>query len=237
LRLAPIVDGYVLPDDVMNMLAAGRQHAVPLIVGANRDEASIFAIMATMPKGIEELKASLEQNVGVQLAANIFEIYPTKTASDVRRTVTDLMGDFMFVAPARYVASSMRHAKAPAYMYHFAHPPAGMTGRTFGAHHGAEIAYVLGNLELAGRDVTPNDEEISSALANYWVQFAATGNPNRDGLPAWPQYDPATDQCLLVNDKIAVVESYRKARLDVMDAFMEAWRRETGVASGSSSGK
>lgn len=232
LKQAPVVDGYVLPDDVMTILTEGRQNPVPLIVGANKDEASIFSLVAVMPKGVEELKAALEKNMGVQLAEEMFEIYPTKTASDVRRTVTELMGDFIFVAPARFVASSMRHAKAPAYMYHFAHPPAGVTGRSFGAHHGAEVAYVLGNLELAGSDVTPNDEEIASALANYWVQFAATGNPNRDGLPAWPQYDPSTDQCLLVNDKITVEQGLRKARLDVMDAFMEAWRKETGVSSG-----
>ena len=190
-----------------------------------------------MPKGIDELKTLLEQNMGGQLAASIFEHYPTKTAADVRRTVTDLMGDFMFVAPARYVASSMRRVKAPAYLYHFAHPPAGMTGRSFGAHHGAEVAYVLGNLELAGGDASANDEEIASALGAYWVQFAATGNPNKDGLPASKaQYmTPATDQCLLVNDKIAVAQNLRKARLDVMDAFMEAWRRETGVSSSPSS--
>jgi para-nitrobenzyl esterase len=237
LRLAPVVDGYVLPDDVMTLLAEGRQHPVPLIVGANRDEASIFALMGVMPKGVEELKAALEQNVGVQLAENMFELYPTKTAADVRRTVTDLMGDFLFVAPARYVASSMRHAKAPAFMYHFAHPPAGVTGRSFGAHHGAEVAYILGNLELAGGDVTDTDHEIAGALANYWVQFAATGNPNRDGLTAWPQYDPATDECLLVGDKISVERGLRKARLDAMDQFMEAWRHESGVASRPSSGK
>jgi len=232
LKLAPVVDGYVLPDDVMTILSEGRQHPVPLIVGANKDEATIFALMGVMPKGVEDLKASLEQNLGVQLATNMLELYPTKTAADVRRTVTELMGDFLFVAPARYVASSMRHAKAPAYMYHFAHPPAGVTGRSFGAHHGAEVPYILGNLELAGSDVTPNDEEIASALANYWVQFAATGNPNREGQPNWPQYDPATDECLLVNDKICVEQGLRKARLDIMDAFMEAWRKETGVSSG-----
>ena len=86
---------------------------------------------------------------------------------------------------------------------------------------------------MPASDVTGTDEEIASTLANYWVQFAATGNPNREGLPDWPQYDPATDECLLVNDKIG--DHTRPAqgpKLDVMDAFMEAWRRETGVSSG-----
>ena len=30
----------------------------------------------------------------------------------------------------------------------------------------------------------------------YWVRFAATGDPNREGLPVWPAYSPDTDTCL-----------------------------------------
>jgi len=231
LRLAPIVDGWALPDDVMTLLIEGKQHPVPLIVGANRDEASMFAVMATMPRGLEEFKSMLEKSVGAQLAETILELYPTKTAADVRRTVTDLMGDFLFVAPARFVAVNMRNVKSPAYMYHFAHPPAGFTGTSFGAHHGAEVPYVLGNLEIAG-EIAREEKVVSDALGDYWVQFAATGNPNRDGLTAWPQYDAESDQCLLIGDKISTTQNLRKAKLDAIDSFMNAWRRETGISSG-----
>ena len=26
-------------------------------------------------------------------------------------------------------------------------------------------------------------------MGAYWVQFARSGNPNRDGLPAWPSFN------------------------------------------------
>ena len=39
---APIVDGYVLPDQVINIFTNGRQHDVPLLTGFNADEGLMF---------------------------------------------------------------------------------------------------------------------------------------------------------------------------------------------------
>ncbi len=229
LRLAPVVDGWVIHDDPMTTLAAGCQNDVPLMVGANRDEGTMFTLVAKMPKSVDEWNSALEKNFGAQAAA-LRELYPVTAAGDMRRAMADLLGDFVFVAPARYVARHMGSVSSPAYLYHFAHAPAGPTGRMLGAHHAAEIAYVLDNLELVP-GVSTTDEQIRDALTSYWVQFAATGNPNREGLHEWPAYDAAEDRCLLVEETIATTQALRKSKLDAIDSFMDAWRREGGVAS------
>ena len=81
-------------------------------------------------------------------------------------------------------------------------------------------------------EIAREEKVVSDAFGDYWVQFAATGNPNRDGLTAWPQYDAESDQCLLIGDKISTTQNLRKAKLDAIDSFMNAWRRETGISSG-----
>jgi para-nitrobenzyl esterase len=225
IRFAPVVDGWVIPDNPMNLLDHGSMNAVPLIVGANADEGSLFTLSAALPKGGEEFRAALERNFGPHAAASLRELYP---ATDVRRAVNDLTGDYLFVAPARFVARTMQHAKTPVYLYHFAHPTPGAMGKMLGAHHGAEIAYVLDNLQLA-RSHSSVDEQIRDTLVSYWIQFAATGNPNRAGLPDWPAYDPAGDRCLLVQETITTAQGLRKARLDAIDGLMDAWRSDSGL--------
>jgi carboxylesterase type B len=33
-------------------------------------------------------------------------------------------------------------------------------------------------------------------MTTYWSRFAANGNPNEKGLPEWPKYASATQECL-----------------------------------------
>lgn len=228
LKMAPVVDGWVLAEDAMTAFAAGRVGDVPLLVGANRDEGTMFALMAKMPKNVEEYTTGVERNFGA-VAPQILAAYPAQDAAQARKAVTDMVGDVIFVAPARFVARSTAGG-APCWLYHFTRPPAGPTGKMMGAHHGAEIAYALDNLELT-TGVSAGDEQLRDTMVGYWLQFAATGNPNRDGLPEWPAYDATTDRCQVLDERVETATALRKSRLDAIDAFMDAWRNETGVAA------
>ena len=45
----------------------------------------------------------------------------------------------------------------------------------------------MGNLD--GNDVyawTPDDRKVSDTMSAYFANFVKSGNPNADGLPAWP---------------------------------------------------
>ena len=50
-----------------------------------------------------------------------------------------------------------------------------------------------------------------------WVQFAATGNPNRRGLPGWPRYEPVSDRYLELGDTIRVGSRLRQRQYDLLD--------------------
>ncbi len=77
---------------------------------------------------------------------------------------------------------------------------------------------------LANRDYSDTDRRLSDILASYWVNMAATGNPNGEGLPEWPAYDPEADAALRIGDTITVERGIRKDRLDFFDRYYVAQR-------------
>src|SRR5208282_5131330 len=52
------------------------------------------------------------------------------------------------------------------------------------------------NRRLAEDDLRENDQ----SMMTYWVQFAASGEPKREGRPHWPAYDAETDAHLELGD-------------------------------------
>ena len=87
------------------------------------------------------------------------------------------------------------------YAYEFSDPdPPNDFGVTFsfplGDAHSTELQYVFG--KIPSRDVTPPftaaQFALSAQMMRYWARFAATGNPNGDGLWAGGQDDGEVGQ-------------------------------------------
>jgi para-nitrobenzyl esterase len=117
-------------------------------------------------------------------------------------------------APAS--ATSPASASPAAYLYEFTRVP---LANPLGAFHAVEIPYVFGNADLFTSlgTLEQADYELSSTMMEYWARFAANGNPNGDGAPAWPQYDSATDQHLELGDRIVTGSGLYKEACDLAD--------------------
>ncbi len=210
---APNVDGWVIPDDPLEMYRAGRQHAVPLITGLNGNEGSLMTRGMDIPDGAAF--ESYVRSVYPELADEMLAHYDASSPDAAKAAIDKVIHDLYFAGPVRAHAESQAAAGAPTWLYHFTHVPPTPWGVDLGSHHAAELVYVFGTLtrrEEGGErplgltpvgDYTDTDMALSATMRSYWVQFAATGNPNRGGLPPWPVFDPETDRHLELSSTIS----------------------------------
>ena len=213
-RFGPVIDGWALPDDPTDLFAAGKQHDVPFMVGSNADEGSVF--MRQLPIKRVFGYRLIVRWLFKERADDVLKLFPAATDDDAHAAASRLVGVSSFVAPMRSLARAMERVPSRGYLYHFTRVPPGGRTRQYGAFHGLEIAYVFGNFAPAlGPD--DKDRQLSAMMRACWARFAATGNPNGDGLPHWPAYEAATDQYLELGDVIAAKSGLHKQACDLFD--------------------
>lgn len=217
LPMAPIVDGVVIPNDPNFILASAEQNKVPLIVGNTKDEMTGFLMQTKTPPDVGGYTKELADDFG-HLAEAMFQAYPGKDAKEIRGAITLLLGDMTFVSQARFAARAQTDAGRPTYRYEFARGSKQGLLKAMGAHHGAELAYIF------QRPADPDevDTKISKTIGQYWVNFAATGDPNGDGLPTWPAYTKDKEELAQFGNEVSILSKHRNHQLDVLDKHLRA---------------
>ena len=133
-------------------------------------------------------------------------------------------GDEWMGAPSRSFARLVSARGAPTFMYIFSRVGDDSVNRQRGAYHSAEITFVFGRphpIEPSA-GTTPYDATVADAMSDYWVAFAATGDPN--GAPAagkwprWPRYKSATDALLEIGPEISARTLVKRGVYDSLDA-------------------
>jgi para-nitrobenzyl esterase len=223
---SPNVDGWVLTGAPGRVFDTGEQAGVPLIAGFNADE------WATMRRywpdvTVEGLRKALGSSFG-DLADRAMEIYPAATDAEASVAADDFQTDLYFACPARFIADRMERAGSRAFFYVFTRVVPAPGGEALGAFHGAEVPYTFDSLAMetwiSRNDV---DERLADAMADYWVRFAATGDPNGGDAPVWPVYEARTREHLVFGDVIESAAGVRDEQCRLFDRLQE---RRLGIA-------
>src|SRR5690606_21304945 len=153
----------------------------------------------------------------------VLELYPAYQDGEVRQCVAQLFGDTQFDYGARLLAQSMVSLESRTWRYVFTRR---RTHRQDGPHHGQEVHYVFGNLAAKYPGEQPlfdeTDTALSQTMMKAWVTFAATGDPNAEGVPTWRPFNAKDDNYLEFGDTVREQSGWRAEQLNFLEAFFEA---------------
>jgi para-nitrobenzyl esterase len=213
----PIVDGYVLPESIPAIFAAGKQNKVTLLTGWNENE----GILSGTLKSAADFKKQSQETYAAN--ANIFfKFYPANNDQEATASQYKLSRDMMFGIQNYTLANIESQNGAKVYLYRFTHRVPG-TGiyANIGAFHSGEIAYAYDNLKFINRPWQPGDHELAKTMSAYWANFIITGDPNGKGLPKWPAYYAKDHKIMVLGDKPGAKEIPDKAALNLILSSMK----------------
>lgn len=191
-RFSFVVDGYVLPENPLAIYEAGRQAHVPLLAGFNRDEGDEHHLLGKARPTLANYIARVKARFGAQ-ADGFLQAYHATNDAEAKRAAQDFGGDdFIAFQTWRWIELQRQTSGQPVYRYKFEQPlplaPDAKPGTERRVPHAADIEFVFRMLPTRHLPWSDADRAVSELMADYWTNFAKTGNPNGPGLPAWPEY-------------------------------------------------
>ncbi len=223
-----IADGIVIPEKgIVGALAdPASHHAVPLILGTNRDEMKLFQMLDS------------------RMVKKSFGLFPTPRDPEFYDGLADAQSRMWRALAVDDVASTLTAGgRSDVWAYRFDWDDQGKLGLSdlkvlLGAGHAVEIPFVFGRWEFFGpadKAVFTAENEagrlkLSRAMMAYWAEFARTGNPGTGGKPDLPEWraftaSPGAPQALLLDSEadggVRVVASR-----DTVEGVIEAVKKD-----------
>lgn len=209
-QFSPHVDGVVLPEQARQAFRHGRFHRMPVLLGNNADEGTLFIALAFelkrgSPMTEAEFKAMVQGSggdaspVAALASAIVLNAYSPSRYGSPNLSAAALLGDSLFACPTQALARALSdHVSTYAYEFQEKDTPAFVSDpfMPWGAFHAAELPFVFGTRIVTTipspdpREVsTPAQRALSAQMMGYWGRFAATGQPGVPGQKAWPRFN------------------------------------------------
>jgi para-nitrobenzyl esterase len=190
-----LVDGYVIPEDVSLTFANGKQNAVDVLTGSNKDEANFgicgpaagLAGRGGQGMTLEAFKSAADRKFG-ELASQYLKLYPATTDADAQRAAHEACADEISWNMRQWAVAQAAKGKK-AYTYFFSHIQT-VNGQPSpqGATHTAEISFAWNNPKGQPTQTWNEvDLKLADQMSSYWVNFISKGDPNGAGLARWPE--------------------------------------------------
>ena len=204
LNFGPVIDGSVLPSKLFEGKASALSADVPMIIGTTLNE---FANGMNNP----DYKLMTEEEL-IAKTNSIYAGRAEKIVSAFRQRTPEAMPYELWSriasAPIRQAAVRQAAAKtalnaAPAYLYWFMWQTPIFDGRPQ-AFHCAELPFVFYNTDRCATMTGggPDARALGGKIADAWISFARTGDPNHGDIPSWPKFSPGTVPTMIFDSEV-----------------------------------
>jgi para-nitrobenzyl esterase len=187
--IGPVSATAALPVDPLAAFADGRSARLPVLIGTNRDEFTLFVAGRYLRQADDFSAARYPQLLSEIFGANaaaVAEHYPLdRFDGSVPLAYAAAVTDRAFACTADRISDDLAKVD-PVYAYEFndrgAPAPEPLRGLPFqvGASHSLELRYLFDVGD--GSPLHPGQRALSDQMIAYWATFVTTGSPGSD----WP---------------------------------------------------
>jgi len=219
-----VVDGLVLPSQMVDAFDQGKQAPVPILTGFNQGEIrSLMVLAPKAPDSAEAYEKSIREKYG-EFADAFLKLYP---AGDYKQSILATTRDALYGWTTERLARKQAALGKPAYVYLWDHGYPAMDDKGLHAFHASELPHVFGNLTPLPPlwpAIPDSDRPLSDAMLGHWASFVKTGNPGT----AWPAFGKARNY-LHITDAPRAESDLMPGMYDQYEAVV-CRRRAAGVA-------
>ncbi len=194
----PAIGNAVLPESPLDAIRNGSGANVPLLIGSNADEATLWGYGDVTEDKLLQVAQAYDAFAPLEC------LRARRPAATTDQLMIALTTDFLFRIPAIRVAEARTEFEAATWMYIFSWKSRAFGGR-LGATHALEIPFAFDNLDRAGVDVFlgegPTPQALADVMHKAWIRFI------RGEDPGWEEYEPVAratmrfdDHCELLYD-------------------------------------
>ncbi|HEX6890647.1 MAG TPA: carboxylesterase family protein [Chryseolinea sp.] len=182
--LFPVVDGYVVPEDMNTIFAKKQQQDVAVMAGWVTGDA---ALATRQHKSAKDFRENAKQTYK-ERSSEFLNLFPADTEESARSS-QEKLGILTFAALGDYTWAISNPRDT--YIYQYSYVPTDKPDfPNYGAFHTSEVPFALHTLAHWQRPWKQSDYDVEKYMSAYWLNFVKTGNPNGEGLPEWKKFDP-----------------------------------------------
>lgn len=206
----PVEGNEVIPGTLLNAIKSGVGASVPVLIGTNKDEASLFIMNDVSAAQLERQAKGL--GGGQALIDAYQEIYPAATTTEI---AIALSTDFTFKIPAIRLAEARLAFAAETHLYQFDWES---RAGNLKATHALEIPFTFNTLGSPGVAFFIGEgslpQELADNMHKTWTAFI------RGEQLDWPGYDLEqratmhfdTQSHLVENGELAILDAWQSLR-------------------------
>ena len=207
-------DGVTLDVPALEQAAAGELNDIPVLLGSNSDEFTLFTIGAPEPTDAE-LIAQIDEVLGEApiTAAELVALYQGPEFTTNLERFQAIARDGVFGCSSQLFAETLAEAGGQAWSYRYSYvsdqDPFGI-----GAAHGVEMVFVFNNPEgisiLGIDELDATGTRVSASMQQAWTSFAAAGSP--EAPIDWPVTDAAASQIADIGSEWTLIDQLSDGR-------------------------
>ena len=214
------LDGYALTKDPYQVYLDHENNETELLNGYNVKEADAFVVPKYLfnPTNKNNFRERLKEIFDDGTIDEIIKLYEPEIEKDAFTAFNEIISVWWFMYPHQSWSRVAHNNGVKVYRYQFT-----KENGYYGTYHSGEMIYAYGNVYKTKYKYRYNNSDIalSNDMLEYWSSFVKSGDPNREGLPEWKEWNNTDNKVMEFGTNIGMINDKYLGLYDIFDNFLK----------------